>query len=357
MKMGLVFLALIIAVFVSGCVQGPVSEEAGDSASINITKEKGVVNPPTNQIDQNSKFGTLEWEEMELRKQANLGIYWARPHPGNVIWDRIENPKGEYHWEELDRIVRTSQELGINLLLTIWPYAGWDQEICHSELPETPDPFQGILPRRKGIPCDWEAYEKFLVSLVERYDGDGENDMPGLLYPVKYWEIGNEPEMKEGNDVFFQGTPEDYFLFLKRSAEAIRKADKDAKILHAGIASSFEFSREFWEKVFSMEGVEKYFDIANVHDLQGSEDGNVGFVRDLLRERGIEKPVWVTEFSLRSGIDREGGSINWKEVDKRISKAIENGAEKIFFISLPPDPWGMKEFQGLVEKYNTQNNI
>ena len=345
---------VLLVVSASGCVQESVRPEGETGRMGPITQEGSP------KFGGDSRFGSLAWMDMEMREQAKAGILWVRPHPGDAIWNEIERTRGNYDWSKLDKTVRSAQAFGLNLLITIWPYASWDQEACHANMEETPDPFGGLLPTRKGIPCDWEAYEEFLRAMVERYDGDGENDMPGLRYPVRYWEIGNEPEMKHGNDIFFQGTPEDYFLLLRRSAEAIRKADPDAKILHAGIASGFDFSREFWEKVFSFEDAGNYFDIANVHDLQGSEDGNVGFVKKLLVEKGIEnKPVWVTEFSLRSGMDEEGGEIDFDRVEERVKNTFENGAEKIFLI-LPPPPElgmeGMERLRILVGRYNQEGS-
>ena len=41
-----------------------------------------------------------------------------------------------------------------------------------------------------------EAYLRFVRSTVERYDGDGVDDMPGLLFPVRFWEIDNQPDIK-----------------------------------------------------------------------------------------------------------------------------------------------------------------
>ncbi len=37
-----------------------------------------------------------------------------------------------------------------------------------------------------------EQYYDYLYHVVERYDGDGINDMPGLKRPVIYFELGNE---------------------------------------------------------------------------------------------------------------------------------------------------------------------
>ena len=45
-------------------------------------------------------------------------------------------------------------------------------------------------------PCSMDDYKTFLLKLVDRYDGDGSNDMPGLTKPIKYWDVMNEPEFK-----------------------------------------------------------------------------------------------------------------------------------------------------------------
>jgi hypothetical protein len=35
-------------------------------------------------------------------------------------------------------------------------------------------------------------YQRCIAAVVERYDRDGRNDMPGLKFPVRYYEIGSE---------------------------------------------------------------------------------------------------------------------------------------------------------------------
>ena len=39
--------------------------------------------------------------------------------------------------------------------------------------------------------------------MVERYDGDGVDDMPGLEIPVKHWEIDNEPSQGRTHAPFY----------------------------------------------------------------------------------------------------------------------------------------------------------
>lgn len=44
------------------------------------------------------------------------------------------------------------------------------------------------------LPVDVEQYRRFVRATVERYDGDGVDDMPGLENPVMYWQVDNEPK-------------------------------------------------------------------------------------------------------------------------------------------------------------------
>ena len=38
------------------------------------------------------------------------------------------------------------------------------------------------------------------MATVERYDGDGLEDMPGLSNPIKHWQVGNEPNVQRWSD-------------------------------------------------------------------------------------------------------------------------------------------------------------
>ncbi|MFC1984334.1 hypothetical protein ACFLVO_04945 [Chloroflexota bacterium] len=61
---------------------------------------------------------------------------------------------------------------------------------------------------------------------MERYDGDGNEDMPGLKVGIKYWEVSNEPTMQEGRLIFFKGTSQDYLKILKVLFLTLTSRDK-----------------------------------------------------------------------------------------------------------------------------------
>ena len=60
---------------------------------------------------------------------------------------------------------------------------------------------------------------------VERYDGDGIDDMQGLRTPAKHWQIDNEPpRLREG-----------YSDLVLITSKAIKEADPEAKVLIGGL--------------------------------------------------------------------------------------------------------------------------
>jgi hypothetical protein len=95
-----------------------------------------------------------------------------------------------------------SQTYGINILATIWPFADWDQKNCYEKNFSTNSWIFPELGKYRKKPCDTFAYKSFINQLVERYDGDGINDMPGLHVPIKHWEVSNEPSMQKDWLVF-----------------------------------------------------------------------------------------------------------------------------------------------------------
>ncbi len=212
---------------------------------------------------------------------------------------------------------------------TIWPYATWDQTACHDRECKRSlrDPFTAF-PGRRGIPghrcepCDFEAYDRFLTLLVERYDGDGVDDMPGLVSPVLHWEILNEPSLREPEVVFFLGDAEDYADLLQVSHDAIAEACPECQVLLGGAAGSVPEALAFWDQVLKRDRG-RSFDVAGVHfilegDLASLE---VDAYRALLDRHGVDAPIWVTEAEFASAGDLTAG----------VAGALDAGADRVFF--------------------------
>ena len=224
----------------------------------------------------------------------------------------------------------------------------------------------GELKIKVGKPCNMADYRDFIKKFVERYDGDGIEDMPGLRYPVKYWEIMNEPGL-QGRDPselkFFHGTPEEYLEILKASYSAIKEADPEAKVVMGGMAGMHGQFVEFWEPIIDEAG--SYFDIANIHSIDTDERREDLFVlkfKRFLKKHGVEKPIWVTEAQFGPlEFEQEKRKLGEEEMNRLLVRAtvlsLALGAEKIFFVS---DNWYKSTFSAyetLAEKLNRFHSV
>ncbi len=305
--------------------------------------QKQTKKPPELLVNiENNCIGFLSGNPQELKTITKIGGAWVRPHPGPFAWGWIEPEKGRFFFKETDMWVKESQKNNLAILATIWPYADWDQEVCHSSeckvAPEEEFYPKGFGPGRVGIPisrcvpCSLQDYKNFVAKMVERYDGDGIEDMPGLKIPIKYWEVLNEPEMAEPRLTFFIGTQEEYVEILKASNQAIKSACLDCKVVQGGAQHSMPDNLAWWEKVFDWGGA-NYFDVANIHYIREGDLStlNVKAFKALMQKKGIKKPIWVTEAQYRSE----------NEIELSVDGALNAGASKIFFTQFEVGRFGV----------------
>ena len=244
----------------------------------------------TNILNAESRFGDLtELRDDRMRGKENQ---WVRPHPGPFVWNNIEKEKGIFSWDKADEYVTYAQNRNQTTIATIWPFANWEQKSCKRKKGRSP--FGKHFVKYLSKPCSMENYEIFLSALVDRYDGDGTNDMPGLTKPIVYWEIMNEPEFK----MFFKGTEDEFVEIFNFSSKLIKSKQKDAVIIMAGAAGMFPESKKFWKS--ALPKIKDHFDIANIHhitppDGKCDRDFWVGEFSELLQSLNIDKPIWVTE--------------------------------------------------------------
>ena len=237
-----------------------------------------------------SRFGELT--EIRDEKMRGKNDQWVRPHPGPFIWNHIEKEKGKFTWEEADKYVVYAQEHNQTILATIWPHANWEQKSCKRK--KAKSPFGKRFTKYLSKPCSMDDYKNFLIKLVDRYDGDGLNDMPGLTKPIKYWDVMNEPEFK----MFFKGSKDDFVETFNFSSKVIKEKQADAVIVMAGAAGMFPENKRYWKSVLPK--IKDHFDIANIHHISGP-DGQcdkelwVDEFATLLKSVDIDKPIWLTE--------------------------------------------------------------
>ena len=299
----------------------------------------------TNSANSQSRFGELT--EIRDEKMRGKDNQWVRPHPGPFIWNHIEKEKGKFTWEEADKYVIYAQEHNQTILATIWPHTNWEQKSCKRK--KAKSPFGKRFTKYLSKPCSMDDYKNFLVKLVDRYDGDGSNDMPGLAKPIKYWDVMNEPEFK----MFFKGSKEDFIEIFNFSSKVIKEKQPDAVIVMAGAAGMFPESKKYWKVVLPK--IKDNFDIANIHHISGP-DGQcdkqlwVDEFAALLKSVNVDKPIWLTE------------AMTCGPPVKAWVNAFLNGAELIIDVGVnAPGPKmskkGRKKLNEFIAKYDGFTSI
>ena len=287
-----------------------------------------------NILNAESRFGDLtEMRDDRMRGKDNK---WVRPHPGPFVWNNIEKEKGIFSWDKADKYVTYAQNHNQKTIATIWPYSNWEQKSCKRKKGRSP--FGKRFAKYLSKPCSMDNYKTFLLALIDRYDGDGVNDMPGLTMPIIYWEVMNEPEFK----MFFKGTEDEFVEIFNFSSKLIKSKQKDAVIIMAGAAGMFPESKKFWKS--ALPKIKDHFDIANMHhitppDGKCDKDFWISEFSELLKSLNIDKPIWVTE--AMTGVCR---------VIPSYINAFASGAEVIIDVGVNAP--GMKMSKGSRKKLN-----
>jgi hypothetical protein len=263
----------------------------------------------------------------------DLGISWLSLQP-HVLWMAIEREPGVYDWSNLDEEVRALQALGLDITMVLSPLInafGAEREEIVDVIAEYPS-FIHFM--RQGVGKDYRLHPQgetlplwraFTRAAVDRYDGDGANDMPGLRYQIRNWHVVEEyptPSLPDERD---------YVFLLGEAHSIIKDENPDAKVILAGLAGNyahwFAFMGGFIDDpaggvvdgvlmtrqemnespVWSFRKaryewmVENAFDAFDVMDLhayipiESFLEGEISYLNDLMSRFGKPKPIWIIE--------------------------------------------------------------
>lgn len=279
----------------------------------------------------------LDKQVLELTRRAKLsaglGAAYVRGHTGNYPSISQQDLAADPTLiAQGDAWVQAVQAAGIEptLMVSPWPANDTGSKTTHY------------------LPDDFEAYETYVRFVVERYDGDGIEDMPGLMAPVRYWEADNEPDLKNSRparsanreyDPATFCTPQEYGQVLIASARAIKAAFPEAVVLNGGLYKphSTEGARYFRD-LAAVPGAMDAIDLVSVHAYHDTPDGD-RLAAAILNERAYAPslPVWVTETSYGTdeGITSEDQARMLVTLSVRAAMA---GADKLFWHSLEDKP-------------------
>ncbi len=295
----------------------------------------------------------------DFNSLSDLGVSQVRF--ASLIWDKIESKKGNYDFTQIDNSIRKTQSANIQLIVaTIRDINRWGG----NKKAQKGYKLGNLYSAKSGFPSDIRAWKRFIQTVVERYDGDGVDDMPGLIYPVKYWQIEGEWMWQ------WKDKASNYIRFLDITYKEIKRADPSAVVISGAITGSMAFavgegfdprgyfekgngaggsqkvsrsallaSKEYWSAYKKEQLLLSYgknsFDVLDVH-LYSRDAYSIAPVMDMLRVAmtgfGYLKPVW----SLENGGPFYGYSenIHAREVVKRYVLSLYSGIEKVFWSSL-----------------------
>ncbi|MGE0191368.1 MAG: hypothetical protein AB7T63_04925 [Planctomycetota bacterium] len=164
-----------------------------------------------------------------------------------VPWARLEpEPPREgvrrYRFEELDDAFLTWQLAGLDPVLVLTPenpWAGVAREesawarTLHQELPAAEVAMAlreavGATPPRSD---QWSAWARFVRTVVERYDGDGVDDMPGLRRPVRHVQVLDRADLPTS----WLGSADQYMRLLHAAGIAAHEAHSSVRVVAATI--------------------------------------------------------------------------------------------------------------------------
>ena len=303
----------------------------------------------------------LQQRALYADKLAAGGIAWHRDVQ-NLPWGLVETASGERNFAITDTIVQSLDSRGLRYVGTVMPYAGW--ELRAAGYPATTDSMCTRLLTEDFFYLDYDdrmdrfrdngAWLRYLEAVVERYDGDGRDDMPGLTHGIQYWQIHNEPE---GDHCGLFRADVGAFVDLMRDAYGVVHAScPGCKVLNGGAAFPMWETRPvggstFWRDFAAMGGAQ-YVDVIAVHYNDGKTDGGsiahfetqVQSMRALL---GANKPVWVTEFGVVVDVGGQFTALSEKDAGawflRFYTAGLAAGVERFFsdavsFVRYPDGP-------------------
>ncbi len=232
------------------------------------------------------------------------GVRWAKTRLEAFQWGAIE-PNAPlagvhtYDWACTDEAVRSYQQAG---MVSIQSYLG-------SKSPWGSKAFLADHMPRPEYVADYQAWVR---ALIERYDGDGMDDMPGLVAPIRYWVVG-----AEWTGFWPSGSAQDYIELLDLTQATARSAYADVVLgtipfmlydvfegnepsqaeIDARLANPSPGGRLPAAGIYEILDRPELFDYVCVHSLGDYTElpPTLRWFREQMMLRGYQKPIWLDD--------------------------------------------------------------
>ena len=236
---------------------------------------------------------------------GKMGVPLVKFYPDEIPWGKMQkSADSAIDFRAMDWLVKEYQDAGFQeLMICLKSLSSWASKQPATTLATaTPEKRQNLAPKPEHLP----AYAKWVRAVVERYDHDGQDDMPGLRRPVRLYEVGSEYSS-------FEPEPADEYLpMLAAAHEAAHAAYSDVVLMHAAILATGVFrdhpkpaqvdaafaaaSKQFGQRILHKSLAEiravldkpQWFDAVNFHALGDPYEieDHVAWLRFEMKKRG-----------------------------------------------------------------------
>lgn len=273
---------------------------------------------------------TAAWGFFEYTRDLTAGLVNARlGRITGYVWTLIEPVPGtgNYNWSGLDAVVRNAQTAGMNAVLEIKTGNGsaFSEPECFRRV-EIADAAGGLPSGRRLASCPMRpemesAWSRMVTELVERFDGDGNRDMPGLGGNVRvYIEVENEAANPQLWDYGTDRTlaADRYLRLLELSYRAKLAANPQTEIIltglyqpnllarcdrapggpgcNSGVLQNLAFTKRILSRPEIFDAVDVHF-FVYYHFEPDFIDTGFQWVVDQMQQRGYQRPIYSLEWT------------------------------------------------------------
>ncbi|MBN2147593.1 MAG: hypothetical protein JW726_09400 [Anaerolineales bacterium] len=392
------FLILLLAVFASTSLGLPgvqsVNAAAGRySHSAQATSDPIIYTLPVvlKEDPWRSPFGAevtagLHDGSLMLERATSLPSSWVRMN-GRISWRALQPNEGdEINWsllEYFERELRALKAAGMIPIVVVDDYPRWatDNTVRLDGQPTSCGP---LLPDR------YDDFATFMQALVSRYRISE--------FDVHIWELGNEPDVDpnlvspdsvygcwgDQDELYYNGDA--YGEMLKVVTPAIKAIDPQAKVWIGGLLMNRPDTNdpghigrpELFLKGILEAGAADSFDVVSFHAYSSSTDqrvdqdlygtspwnswggsmlGKMRFLRDIMDDYGVDKPLFTTETGLAWGWGEPPAFFNdWQAnyAVRTFSRALAEGIMGFTWFTLNGPGW---RYLGLLDENQTPKPV
>jgi len=253
---------------------------------------------------------------------------WSRAT--GILWAEVERPPGtgNYDWSELDAGVKFAQTAGMNRLLVLKTGNGssFSDPDCFRKVDAAAA--VGGLPGGRALsscPIRTEmesAWSRMVTELVERYDGDGTRDMPGLLSSTRLdIQVENEaasPQLWDYGTTDRTLAADRYLRLLELSYQAKQGANPKTQVILTGlfqpnllarcdgnpadpecapaVLQNLAFTKRILARPDIFDAVDVHF-FAYYHFEPEFIDHGFQWVVGQMQQRGYQRPIYSLEWT------------------------------------------------------------